>query len=109
MGSPQPGGMPGMAPGEPAMGAPTAAVLPPLEGFARTEQYFLSLMKQRRETLSSVESQLSGVAAAVGKMREKNALVSSKIAELMVAVEGERTKWRLWVVEEQRILCNRLK
>eukprot|EP01028_Stygiella_incarcerata_P013526 TRINITY_DN82736_c0_g1_i1.p1 TRINITY_DN82736_c0_g1~~TRINITY_DN82736_c0_g1_i1.p1 ORF type:complete len:220 (-),score=63.62 TRINITY_DN82736_c0_g1_i1:409-1068(-) len=74
------------------------------ETYAKHEQYFKKIMKQREETFKKLEQSISSTQEEIRTCQSKNQELSQRIRELDHLVEEERRKWKDRLEEEKRLL-----
>jgi hypothetical protein len=77
------------------------------EMFARHEQYFKQVMRQREETFRKLETSITAASREMSECQEKNSQLSNRINDLDTMIEEERRKWRERLDHEKKQLLNR--
>eukprot|EP00698_Gefionella_okellyi_P002893 TRINITY_DN12757_c0_g1_i1.p1 TRINITY_DN12757_c0_g1~~TRINITY_DN12757_c0_g1_i1.p1 ORF type:complete len:249 (-),score=58.03 TRINITY_DN12757_c0_g1_i1:57-803(-) len=77
------------------------------EMFARHEQYFKQVMKQREETFKKLEGSIASAAKEISICQEKNSKLSQRISDLDNMIEDERRKWKDRLEAEKKTMLMR--
>eukprot|EP00756_Hemistasia_phaeocysticola_P048669 Hpha_TRINITY_DN23079_c0_g1::TRINITY_DN23079_c0_g1_i1::g.109256::m.109256 len=78
------------------------------ESFRKNEAYFTSVLKQRAESLSKLESALGDAGTELAAVRERNGVLSSRVQELTGLLKEDRARWAQQADDERRVIQSRL-